>query len=534
MSQGHTQITYLQQMFARKQISRREFIGRAMACGATMALATTLASQAARAAGPKKGGWPKIGMAHGSTSDTLDPAVIENGLQVTVLYTICNMLTEVQLDGSLGPELAESWDSSPDAAVWTFELRKGVEFHDGRSLTAKDVIASINYHRGEDSKSGAKPMVDPIEEIRADGDHTVTFQLSGGNADFPFTLSNYSFPIYPAAADGGLDWKSGVGTGGYVLKEFDPGVSVRLERNANYWKEGRAHFDGCDLLSILDLAARTNALMTDEVDIIDRPDLKTLDKLANVEGIVVEETSGPLHYTFPMRTDTPPFDDNNVRLAVKHAVDRDALVRTILLGHGTIGNDTPIGPSYQYYASELEQRVYDPDKAKFYLRKAGLNEITIDLSAADAAFAGAVDAATLYKEHAASAGININVIREPNDGYWSDVWMQKPWAACYWTGAPTEDTMFTLNYIAGGSWNDTYWNHERFNKLLEEARAELDDAKRREMYGEMQRLVRDEGGTVVPMFANDVFARNTKVEHAELAPNFPLDGRRFIERWWWA
>jgi peptide/nickel transport system substrate-binding protein len=534
MDQGHAQINYLQQMLAAKKMSRREFIGRVVACGATTALAMTLASQTARAAGPKKGGWPKVGMAHGSTSDTFDPAVIVHGLQVVVLYTICNMLTEVQQDGSVGPELAENWDASPDASVWTFELRKGVEFHDGRSFTAKDVIASINYHRGEDSTSGGKSLVEPIESIRADGDHTVVFQLSGGNADFPFALSTYNFPIYPAAEDGGLDWKSGVGTGGYVLKEFEPGVSVRLERNANYWKEGRAHFDGCDLLSILDVAARTNAIRTDEVDIIDRPDLKTLDRLANVEGIVAEETSGAMHYSFPMRTDTPPFDDNNVRLAIKHAVDRDALVRTILLGHGTVGNDNPIGPSYQYFAKELEQRVYDLDKAKFYLKKAGLNEITVNLSAADAAFTGALDAAALYKEHAAGAGININIIREPNDGYWSDVWMEKPWSACYWTGAPTADAMFTMGYEAGGNWNDTYWNHERFNMLLKESRGELDNAKRREMYAEMQLIVRDEGGVVLPMFANDVFARSTRVEHADLASDQPLDGRRFIERWWWA
>jgi peptide/nickel transport system substrate-binding protein len=233
-----------------------------------------------------------------------------------------------------------------------------------------------------------------------------------------------------------------------------------------------------------------------------------------------------------MRTDTAPFDDIHLRMALKYAVDREELLQKILRGHGTIGNDTPIGPSYRYYASELAQTSYDPDKAKFHLKQAGLSELTVDLSAADAAFAGAVDATVLYKEHAAKAGITINVVREPNDGYWSNVWMKKPWCAVYWAGYPTEDQMLSTGYAKGASWNDTYWNHERFNKLLVEARAQLDEAKRREMYAEMQRILRDEGGAVVPMFANAVFARSGRVAHGKVAANAAFDGRRIIERWW--
>jgi len=172
------------------------------------------------------------------------------------------------------------------------------------------------------------------------------------------------------------------------------------------------------MLSIIDPTARTNALTTGEVDVMDRPDLKTASRLGKKPGIVIEETTGYLHYTFPMRTDTAPFDDNNVRMALKHAVNREEIVEKILYGHGTVGNDHPIAPSVAYHAADLEQRQYDPDKAKFYAKKAG--GINVKLSAADAAFAGAVDAATLYKEHAAAAGIEIEVVREPNDGYWSN------------------------------------------------------------------------------------------------------------------
>jgi len=247
----------------------------------------------------------------------------------------------------------------------------------------------------------------------------------------------------------------------------------------------------------------------------------------------VEETSGNQHYTFAMHTDKEPFNDSHARLALKYAIDRQEILDKILLGHGYLGNDHPIGKANRFYAAHFEQREYDPDRAKHHLRQAGLSSLNVNLHAADAAFAGAVDTAVLYRGHAAPTGVNINVVREPNDGYWSNVWLKEPFTAVYWFGRPTEDWMFSTVYAEGVPWNDTNWKHERFNRLLKEARAELDTDKRREMYYEMQRIVRDEGGAVIPVFANFVFATRDNVGHPDgLAANIGLDGLRLIERWW--
>jgi len=515
------------------RLSRREFLGRAAALGASTALVSTLAGQALADA-PKRGGHLRFGMAHGETADTLDPGQVTNGYTTVVAYTITNALTEEDADGNIQPKLAESWEASDGGKKWVFKLRKGVEFHDGRALTAKDVVASINHHRGADSKSSAKPIVDPMQSVEADGDDTVVIVLSGGDADIPAKLSNFSFGIYPANADGTLDWQKGIGVGAYRLKDFKPGGKTTFERNPNYWQADRGFFDSGELLAILDPAARQNALVTNEVDVIDRVDLKTADRLAKTDGIVLEEVRGKLHYTFPMRTDTAPFKDRNVRLALKHAIDRDAFLKAILFGHGTVGNDHPITPAYRFFASDIEQRAYDPDKAKFHLKEAGMSDLAIDLSASGAAFQGAVDAALLFKENAAKAGITINVVREPNDGYWSNVWMKKPFVASYWFGTPTADGILTQAYAAGGSWNDTFWNNEAFMKLLVEARGELDAAKRAAMYRDIQLLVRDDGGAVIPAFANDVFATRDTVRHGKLASNYEVDGRMLFDRWWFA
>ena len=531
-SDDDRKLSWLEHRLRLRSIDRREFIGRAAALGITTALSTTLANKAI-AATPNRGGHMRAGRGHGSTTDNLDPGHSENGFTGTLIGATSNTLAEIGQSGQLEPNLAVSWEPSDDAANWRFKLRQGVEFHNGKTMTAEDVVASVNHHRGEDTSSAAKPLLESITDIKIDGDDTVVFQLSGGDADFPFTIGDYHVTIMPSE-EGVMQWRDGIGTGGYVLDNYDPGVRADFTRFPNYWREDSAYFDSWEQLSITDVVARTNALTTGEIDVMDRVDLKTLHLLERNTDLKVEETTGTAHYTIPMRTDTAPFDDNNVRMALKLAFDRDEMLRTVLRGHGSVGNDHPISTANRYHATDLPQRAYDPEKAKWHLKQAGLSSLKVDLSAADAAFAGAVDAAVVYKEHAAKANIDINVIREPNDGYWSAVWMAKGWCMSYWGGRPTEDGMFSTAYAAGASWNATYWEHERFNKLLVEARAELDDPKRREMYFEMQRILSDEGGVVVPMFNNYIFAMSTKIEHGEMQGNWDMDGSLFMERWWFA
>ena len=138
----------------------------------------------------------------------------------------------------------------------------------------------------------------------------------------------------------------------------------------------------------------------------------------------------------------------------------------------------------------------------------------------------------IVRKWADKYGITIDVVREPSDGYWANVWMKKPWCACYWSGRPTADSMLSIAYAADAAWNDTFWKHDSFNALLKAGRAELDESKRREIYVEMQQILSDEGGVVVPMFANYVFAASNKLKHDKIAANWDVDGQKFSERWW--
>jgi peptide/nickel transport system substrate-binding protein len=530
-------INDLQTSFQTGQVNRRSFMMGALALGVSLTSASVILNKV-EAATAKKGGRLRVGLTGGATTDTLDPGQILDLYMLHLQFgQLRNGLTEVAADGSLIPELAESWEASPDAKIWNFRIRSGVEFHNGRTLKPSDVVASLNHHLGEDSKSAAKGILSGIESVKADGKNNVVVSLSGGDADFPFLMSDYHLNICQANKDGTIDWQSGIGTGGYILQENNPGVKSFTKRNPNYWKAGMAHFDEIEINQIGDATARSQALQTGSLDCMNNVPTNTVHLMKRIPHLKVHATTGNKQITLPMRTDTAPFDNNDVRTAIKHIVDRQQWLDKIVQGYGQIGNDSPIGPANIYKATEAElpQREYDPDKARFHLKKAGHSKLDIDFHAAETGFGGAVDAGLLMADSARAAGININVVREPNDGYWSNVWMKKAFSACYWSGRPTENWIFSQIYAADASWNDTYWKHDKFNKLLIQGRAELDTKKRRNIYVEMQSILHHEGGLLLPLFQSDVMAYNKKLAvPEEVGANWELDGGKNAERWWFS
>jgi len=529
MTEFETKLKLAAKAVGQGKLSRRDFVQLAMAAGFTAAAANSMFAGAARAEA-KKGGIFKAAIGHGQTTDSLDPATWSNGFTFAFGKSVMGApLVQVNSKNVADPHVAESFEPADGAKKWIFKLRKGVTFHNGKTLDADDVVATINYHIGADSKSPAKSVLSSVTGVKADGPETVVFELTGGNADFPFLLSDYHLAMYPAK-DGKPDFEKGIGAGPYVLKSFEPGVKLVAERNANYFKD--TWFDGVEMLSIVDVAARTNAYLSGEVHFIDRADLKTIDMLKAAPDTELYNVSGFAHYTAPMHVDAAPFDNVDVRLALKYAIDRKDLVDKILFGYGEPGNDNPISKAMKFAIDPQPVHAYDPDKAKFHLKKAGMENLKVDFSTSNAAFSGAVDAALLMQSHAKAAGIDINVVREPDDSYWDNVWLKKPWSMCYWGGRPVADMFLSVSLAADAAWNDTHWKNPRFNELLLAARAETDDVKRQAMYAECQQLVHDDGGQVVLMYNNYVGALSTKIGHNQFNSDFDHDGGYMYERWW--
>ncbi|MBI1417182.1 MAG: peptide ABC transporter substrate-binding protein [Limimaricola sp.] len=511
------------------QISRRGLLKTGVAAGVLGLTGLPLRAQT-------RGGKLTAGMNGANTSDSWDGRTHSDLFMIAcAMGAVFDCLTEVSADGTLKGELAESWEATPDAKTWTFNLRQGVTFHNGKPFGADDVLESLQMHVAEGAKSAAQPIIAAVTEMKKLSDSQVQLTLKAGNADFPYLLSDYHILMYPA---GQIDEAiaKGIGTGLYQVASFDPGVRFVGKRVENHYKgDSAGYFDEIEYIAINDTTARMNALMTGQVDAINRIDFKTEALLKANPMLEIQDIPGNTHYYFPMLTKVAPFDDVNVRQALKWGIDRKEMVAKILQGHGTVAYDTPIGPANQYFDADLDPLEFDPDKAKYHLKQAGMDSLNIDLSASDAAFTGGVDAALLYQSSAAKAGININVVQEPADGYWSNVWLKKPFCESYFSGRATEDWMFSTAYEAGVPWNDSQWDDARFQELLVKARAELDSDTRRAQYYEMQQILRDRGGVIIPMFANTVQAINKKIATpAKVGGLWQMDNARMAERWWMA
>ena len=261
-------------------------------------------------------------------------------------------------------------------------------------------------------------------------------------------------------------------------------------------------------------------------------DPKTAAIMSNAPGIKVASVPGGSTITMPMLADKAPFSSQDFRLALKYAVNRAELRDKVFLGHASLANDHPVPTFDKFYNADIPQREYDPEKAKFHLKKSGFEGTKIQIHAADAAFSGALDAGRLYVESAKKAGIDIEVVREPNDGYWSNVWRKVPFCYCYWGARPTPDLMLSLAYICGAAWGDTNWCNEKFTNLIAAARVELDEAKRKAIYADAQWILHDQGATIVPLFQNIVHGLSDKVDTGgQMSGAQPLDNFRLFKKW---
>lgn len=510
-------------------LTRRAVLGAGGAAIAAIGMAG-IASRPAVAA-PKRGGTLRVGYSNGGTSDSLDPMTYLGETQYAYGWLFGNNLVELAPDKSPKPELAESWEGSDGAKTWTFALRKDVEFTNGKKLTAADVVYSLKRHLGKDSKSAAKGLLARIVDVRADGDHVVVVEHATGDADIPVIMGDSHLQIIP---EGFKDWTTFVGTGPYILDRFQPGVTLSAHRNPNYWKTDRAWFDGIEFTFIQDATARANALTTGAVDAINRIEPKIVQLVRRNNNLKIVETIGSNYAASSMDVREGPFSDNNVRLAIKYAIDREALVASVFSGFADVGNDHPIPSTDPFFNKNLAQRRYDPEKAKWHLKQAGLTNLDLELSAANSPFPGAVDAAVLMEEQAKPAGINLSVKREPEDAYWSNVWMKRPYFMTAWGVRPTPGMMFSLAFQCDAPWNETRWCGDRFNQLLKAAQIELDNEKKREMYHEMQALCSEEGGNCIFAFPAELDGYSTMVQGIEPDLVSSMAGARLAERAWFS
>ena len=511
-------------------LPRRDFIRLAAAAGISATALGSLISTPAFAETPKRGGRIVVGAESNNTKDTLDPHAYNGTGDYLRGFAVYDTLVNRGLDLLPIPYLAESWESSKNATKWVFQLRKGVEFHDGKELTVEDVIYTFNSHLGENSESPAKSYFSQIKEMKKLAKHTIEFTLTSSNADFPIILSDIRAHIIP---EGYTDFRTTtIGTGPFKVKKFKAGSTYQFERNRNYWGSNGPYIDELEFIGVGDSTARLNALFSGDIDLMLWLDPKTASLVKRRKDMSLIQTKSNSFINLTMMLDRDPTKDNDLRMALKYALNRETILDNVFKGFGHIGNDHPISSIDPYYDHSIPQRTYDPDKARYHIKKAGLENVPIDLYASDVGGAGGISSSVIYQETARSAGVKLNLIKPPADSYWSTVWMKKAFCVSGWGPRPVPDLMFSIAYKSDSSYNETMWKNDKFDKLLIEARGVTDFPKRKEMYGEMQRMLQDNGGTSILAFTDSLDAANNKVKGITPHPSGPLGFYQFATNAW--
>ena len=513
-----------------KGLTRRDF-GRGVTAAAITVTTTGLigAPRSAPAQGPKRGGRIRAAWDSTSAKDTLDPAKTLTSLDLGRATLTFNRLIEVAPDGKLQPGLAE-WEGNKAGDEWVLKLRQGVTFHNGKPLTAKDVVYTIRRVLDANTGSAARVQLAEVdgEALRADDARTVRIKLTAPNADLPVLLTLYHLHVVP---EGHTDFLKPIGTGPFVCKSFEPGVNAVHVRNPNYWKgDGKPYLNEIETIGIPDPTARFNALLAGDIQTMTKLDASLLARAKGLKGVDVLSVPGPSHATYPMRCDAAPFDNNDVRLAMKYAVDRPKLLELAYASQGVVGVDHPVPPFDPFYCAEISARPYDPDRVKFHLKKAGQENTVFELYTSTAV-QGGVDAASVFAEMANKAGAKVKVVQAPADGYWSAVWMKKPWAMSFWWGRPSADSAMSVAYLTGGKWNEGAWSNPKFDQILKEARTITDTARRRQLYCDAQRILSDQGPSIIPAFLNWLDAKTTRLKGITNHPMGPLGWYLWDSAW---
>jgi peptide/nickel transport system substrate-binding protein len=448
-----------------------------------------------------------LSMASGE-ANSLDTINVPASEQAVILNQVYEQLMELDSDFVVHPQLAESWEPNADATEWTFHLRHGVKFHDGHEFTAKDVVWT--YQRLIDPAVGSEAaatlaFLSP-EGIIAVDDYTVKFVTAKPVPELPVLITTKNTWIVP---DG---WTSeqklhGIGTGPFIPVDFQPVQQPHhFVKNPNYWQPGLPKSDCVDFYVIQEPTTRIAAIQTGQVDIVELVDFSTIPTLQGDPNVKLLETKASQSLTFSFWTDTPPYDDIRVRNALKKLIDRQAMLQTALLGFGDIGDDNPIPPSSPYaWRSTVPPR--DLEGAKALLTEAGYgpgNPLKLDLNTADA-IPGMVALAQLFKEQAAEAGVEVNVITNPPSEYWDNVWMKQPFCVSSWLMRHPGEAL-AIAYRSNSQYNETHWFRSDYDAILDQANTTVDSAARTALYKRAEQMLTEEGGVIIPVFMHMVAA----------------------------
>jgi peptide/nickel transport system substrate-binding protein len=503
-------------------LDRRQFLGGLAAAGAVAGAGGLLAAcgsggaspapSATAAAAKRRGGSLKIGLSGGSGNDTLDPHVGLTYLDTARAQSLYQPLVQLNNQAQTEYVLAHLIEAPTSPSEWIIHLRPGITFHDGKPLIADDVIYTLRriITNGFAGASSLGPV--DLAGLKALDKHTVKVPMTSPYGSF---LDQLAFWYYLYIIPDGFNPKINPqkqkpnGTGAFTYQSFTPGRQSVFTRNPNYWKTGLPYVDTLTIIDFGDNVSLQDALMTKVIHAagaLDGPQLAALSSTAGVK--TVASPAGAIT-PFTMRVDQAPLNDVNVRQALRLIVDRQQLIDSALDSYGTVGNDifSPFDPNFDH---SIPQREADIPQAKFLLKKAGHEKLTVTLTTSPVA-TGTVSMATVLAEQAKAAGVTINLNNVgPSTFFGSGKYLEWPFSQDFYNYSPYL-AQVAQSMLKKSPYNETHTNNPHYQKLYNHANATLSKSTRQQIEHEMQQFDYMEGGYIIPAFIDALDAYSTQI-----------------------
>lgn len=505
----------LEELRARR-LSRRGFLRRASVMGIGLPAASAIlaacgqgstggGSGNAPAGPPRRGGTANVAIT--KPAALVDPITLYNQGGQTTAQIAGEYLCFPRADYTLDPRLAVSWSAkAPD--TWTFVLRQGVKWHDGRPFTADDVVYTMNLLTDPSVNSSALSAFKGIfshGNIEKVDDHTVTFHLDQPFVDFPYLVSSFNFNaiILPAGYQIGQFAKGRIGTGPFIMTEYQAETGATFVRNPDYWDPQYPYLDGIKLTYYADDSTIALNVQGGKEQVWPVASHQTAQALLQNPNLRIIEGKSSEYRALHMRTDQPPFDDVNVRQAVAACLDRDALVQALLGGAGTAGNDhsfAPVFPVSQQALTSVPQRKQDYNAAKASLAKANRPQ-GFSATLTTEQYLEIPQYAVLIQQACKPVGIDIQLNVEPQNAYYgsgnNQPWLEVPMGIVDWGARGVPSQAILPAYTSTGIWNSAHWKNPDFDKLFAQLNSTLDESKRQQIAAQMAAIQHEQVPAVI-------------------------------------
>jgi peptide/nickel transport system substrate-binding protein len=418
---------------------------------------------------------------------TATPATATAGV---VFYNIQEALVKVDQQGKLVPWLAERWQTAADNLTYTFFLKKGVRFHNGRPFTADDVKFVLDRARNPETKHPHAKQYEDIATIDVKDPQTVTITLKQPNAMFLYNLARQGSVIYPREAV--EQQKSNpVGTGPFALARWDRGDRIVLKKNADYHVKGLPRLEQVTFRFIPDPNAALAALQAGDIDVLSfglGPESVEVVRRSPALQVVLGETTSDV--ILALNNSKKPYSDVRVRRAITHAVNKDEILKGAMFGFGRVLG-TNIDPLNPYFVDMAKAVPYNPDRARQLLAEAGYPNGFDAVLRVPPQYPYTVRTGEVLVGQLAKAGIRVALEQIE--------WGQ--WLERIYKNADYDMTIIGHGeaWDAGNYANPKYYfryDSPRFQEVYKQSETTLDDAKRRALYQDLQKIMVEEAPVV--------------------------------------